>query len=162
MPPPHNKHEETQISLYITYFCDDMYGNHLLCTLASIAFPTKHLAIFLNGFSPVSPWCNMVSFHFFKLKFLPLRRTFWISTSVMLFFPYFKVAIYAPLLLNYETIALAIPFLNENGIQFKQDAVDLLRFPSPQCKDTDIERFASFDTDVEVCALFLNLTDDFF
>ena len=31
-----------------------------------------------------------------------------------------------------STIALAFPFLNKNGIEFKLDAVDFLRLPSSQ------------------------------
>ena len=33
---------------------------------------------------------------------------------------------------THKTIALAFPFLNKNGIEFKLDAVDFLRLPSPQ------------------------------
>ena len=37
--------------------------------------------------------------------------------------------------LDDKTIALAFPFLNENGIEFELDAVNLLRLPSSQSKD---------------------------
>ena len=32
---------------------------------------------------------------------------------------------------------------NKNGIEFKLDAVDFLRLPSPQCKQVIVERTAS-------------------
>ncbi len=37
--------------------------------------------------------------------------------------------------LDDKTIALAFPFLNENGIEFELDAVNLLRLPSSQSND---------------------------
>ena len=63
--------------------------------------------------------------------------------------------------LNDKTIALAFPFLNENGIEFKLDAVDFLRLPSPQCKQVIVERTVSVGADVEVRAMLLYLTDNF-
>ena len=49
----------------------------------------------------------------------------------------------------YKRQALAFPFLNKNGIEFKLDAVDFLRLPSPQCKQVLVERTASVGADVE-------------
>ena len=63
--------------------------------------------------------------------------------------------------LDDKTIALAFPFLNENGIEFELDAVNLLRLPSSQSKDVIVERTASVGTDVEMFAMLLYLTDDF-
>lgn len=63
--------------------------------------------------------------------------------------------------LDDKTIALAFPFLNENGIEFELDAVNLLRLPSSQSKDVIVERTASVGTDVEKFAMLLYLTDDF-
>ena len=72
-----------------------------------------------------------------------------------------KVATVASLSLDDKTIALAFPFLNENGIEFELDAVNLLRLPSSQSKDVIVERTASVGTDVEKLAMLLYLTDDF-
>ena len=63
--------------------------------------------------------------------------------------------------LDDKTIALAFPFLNENGIEFELDAVNLLRLPSSQSKDVIVERTASVGTDVEMFSMLLYLTDDF-
>ena len=49
--------------------------------------------------------------------------------------------------MNDKTIALAFPFLNENGVEFELDAVDLLRLPAPQCEQVIVERTASVGTD---------------
>ena len=51
-------------------------------------------------------------------------------------------------------------FLNKNGIEFKLDAVDFLRLPSPQWKQVIVERTASVGADVEVRAMLLYLTDN--
>src|SRR5574344_868499 len=72
-------------------------------------------------------------------------------------FPQFKVATVASLSLDDKTIALAFPFLNENGIEFELDAVNLLRLPSSQSKDVIVERTASVGTDVEMFAMLLDL-----
>ena len=65
-----------------------------------------------------------------------------------------------PLSLDDKAIALALPFLHENGIELELNAVDLLRLPSSQSKDVVIERTASVGTDVEVPAMLLYLADD--
>ena len=77
-------------------------------------------------------------------------------------FPQIKIATGSPLSLDNKTIAPTFPFLNENGIEFKLDAVDLLSLPSPKREDVIVERAASVCTDVEVFAMLLYLTDDFF
>ena len=58
-------------------------------------------------------------------------------------------------------IALAFPFLNENGIEFELDAVNLLRLPSAQSRSVIVEQTASVGTDVEMFAMLLYLTGDF-
>ena len=77
-------------------------------------------------------------------------------------FPQIKIATGSPLSLDNKTIAPTLPFLNETGIELKLDAVDLLSLPSPKREDVIVERAASVCTDVEVFAMLLYLTDDFF
>ena len=95
---------------------------------------------------------------------IPCRRMVVVGqdTAVSLFaFPQIEFAICTPLPLNDKTVTPAIPFLDENGVEFEPDAVDLLRPPSPKSEDVIIERAASVCADVEVFAMSLYLTDDF-
>ena len=57
--------------------------------------------------------------------------------------------------LDDKTIALAFPFLDENGVELELNAVNLLRLPSSQSKEVIVERTASVGTDVEVPAMLL-------
>ena len=52
--------------------------------------------------------------------------------------------------LDFKTVCLPFPFLDENGGQLKLNAVKFLLFPPSERKDVVVERTAAVGTDIEV------------
>ena len=58
-------------------------------------------------------------------------------------------------------VCFTLPLFNEDRVQFKLNAIDILSFPASESKDVIVERTAAVSTDIEGFAVFFYFFHDF-